>query len=47
MNDELNNLLTQLQQQPDNDQLMASLALYYMQHPEGDKDLEYLKKLIR
>jgi len=44
MNDELNNLLTQLQQQPDNDQLMASLALYYMQHPEGDKDLEYLKK---
>ncbi|PNK60902.1 hypothetical protein [Psychrobacter sp. FDAARGOS_221] len=45
MNDIVNNLLTQLQQQPDNDQLLASLALYYMQHPaEGDKDLEYLKK---
>ena len=40
----IDKLLQQLEQYPDNDKLLAIIALYYIENPEGDKDLEYLEK---
>lgn len=37
-------LLDQLEQYPDDDKLLAIIALYYIENPDGDKDLEYLEK---
>ena len=36
-------LLEQLEQYPDDDKLLAIVALYYIENPEDDKDLEYLE----
>ena len=40
----IDKLLQQLEQNPDDDKLLAIIALYYIENPEGDKDLEYLEK---
>ncbi len=44
MNRGIDSLLEQLEQYPDDDKLLAIIALYYIENPEGDKDLEYLEK---
>ncbi len=44
MNRDIDQLLEQLKQYPDDDKLLAIIALYYMENPEGDKDLEYFEK---
>ncbi|MDE4454542.1 hypothetical protein [Psychrobacter sp. DAB_AL62B] len=41
---DIDELLEQLGQHPDDDNLLAIIALYYIENPEGDKDLEYLEK---
>ncbi|WP_201596817.1 hypothetical protein [Psychrobacter vallis] len=40
----IDKLLEQLEQYPDDDKLLAMIALYYIENPESDKDLEYLEK---
>lgn len=44
MKPDINQLLKQLEQHPNDDKLLAIIALYYIENPEGDKDLEYLEK---
>ena len=40
----INELLEKLQQSPNDDKLLTQIAFYYMQHPDGSKDLEYFNK---
>ncbi|WP_230657124.1 hypothetical protein [Psychrobacter sp. I-STPA10] len=40
----INELLEKLQQSPNDDKLLTQIAFYYMQHPDGNKDLEYFNK---
>lgn len=44
MTPDINQLLSQLADYPDDDKLLAIIALYYIEHPEGDKDLEYFER---
>ena len=44
MNNNINKLLKQSEQYPDDDKLLAKLVFYYMENPDGDKDLKYLDK---
>ncbi|MDO5769097.1 MAG: hypothetical protein Q4P13_06290, partial [Psychrobacter sp.] len=44
MNQDINTLLSQLSAYPNDDKLLAKVALYYIEHPDGDKDLAYLEK---
>lgn len=41
---DIDKLLEQLEKYPDDDKLLAIIAIYYIENPEGDKDLEYLEK---
>ncbi|MDN3452185.1 MULTISPECIES: hypothetical protein [unclassified Psychrobacter] len=41
---DIEKLLEQLEQHPDDDKLLAIIALHYIENPEGNKDLEYLEK---
>ncbi|WP_227429991.1 hypothetical protein [Psychrobacter sp. I-STPA6b] len=40
----INELLEKLQQNPTDDKLLTQIAFYYMQYPDGNKDLEYFNK---
>lgn len=40
----IDKLLEQLEKHPDDDKLLAKIALYYIENPEGNKDLEYLER---
>ena len=44
MTPDIDQLLSQLADYPDDDKLLAIIALYYMEHPDGDKDLEYFER---
>lgn len=44
MKPDINQLLNQLEKYPNDDKLLAIIALYYMENPEANKDLEYLEK---
>lgn len=44
MKPDINQLFKQLEQHPNNDKLLAKVALHYIENPEGNKDLEYLEK---
>lgn len=44
MNRDIDQLLEQLKQHPNDYKLLAKIALYYIENPEEDKDLEYLEK---
>lgn len=40
----IDKLLEQLEWHPNDDKLLAIIALYYIENPEGNKDIEYLEK---
>ncbi|MBU5616772.1 hypothetical protein KPY62_06630 [Psychrobacter sp. TAE2020] len=44
MKPDINKLLKQLEQHPNDDKLLAKIALHYIENPEGNKDLEYLEE---
>lgn len=44
MAQDINALLSQLADHPDDDKLLAKIALYYIEHPDGNQDLAYLER---
>lgn len=44
MTQDIKVLLSQLAAYPDDDKLLAKIALYYIEHPDGNQDLAYLEK---
>ena len=40
----IDKLLEQLEWHPNDDKLLAIIALYYIENPEGNKDIEYLER---
>ena len=44
MESELKFWLKRLEQTPNDDKVLTALAFYYLENPDGDKDIEYFEK---